>query len=162
MKRALWVSMIFLFSTAAHAADSVRIESDRLAVTHQENRADFRGSVHLTRGDFELRCDRLVAYYKERAGGELDHAEAFGHVKMSQGEKRGAGDQAIYRQREGVLTLIGNAVMEEPGRTVRGEKIVHHIESTRTEVQQSEQGGRVRLSIDPDEETPEAGKKAAP
>lgn len=154
--------MIFLFSTAACAAESVRIESDSLAVTHQKKRADFRGNVHLTRGDFKLQCDRLVAYYKEQAGGELDHAEAFGHVKMSQGEKRGAGDTAIYLQKEGVLTLIGNAEMEEPGRVVRGEKIVHHLESTRTEVQQSEDGGRVRLSIDPDEEAPETKKEAAP
>lgn len=162
MKRAVLISLVFLVSAVAHGAEPVRIESERLEVVHQQNRADFTGDVLLTRSDFELRCDRLVAYYKDRTGGELDRAEAFGHVTMVQGEKRGRGDTAIYRQKEGVLTLVGNAEMVEPGRTVRGEKIVHHLESTRTEVQQGEKGGRVHLSIEAEDDAPEKKEEAAP
>lgn len=168
MKQVVLILLASLFPVLAYAADPVRIESERLEVIHQKNRAEFTGKVQLRRGDFELHCDRLVAYYKDQAGGELDRAEAFGNVTVSQGEKHGHGNEALYQQKGGILTLTGNAEMEEPGRTIRGETIVHLIESNHTEVKQSEAGGRVHLSIEPDEapaakdEKPAAKEEAAP
>lgn len=154
--------VLLLTSGIANAGEAVQIASQKLVVDHPNNRAEFAGQVMLKRSDFLLRCDRLVAHYREKAGGELMKAEAFGNIRMEHGDKRGKADEAVYQQYGGTLTLIGNAEMVEPGRTVRGEKIVHHLESARTEIVQGEEGGRVRLSIDSEKSLSEDKEKPAP
>jgi lipopolysaccharide transport protein LptA len=141
---------LVLFSASLVEAGPLRITSETLVVNHAKNRAQFSGSVHLTRDNFELRCDRLVAFYSQKAGGELEQAEAYGNVSMRQGEKRGSSNEAIYKQSEGILILIGKAKVEDPEGMVRGEKIVHNIHTMETRVQQGAAGERVRLTFDVD------------
>jgi lipopolysaccharide transport protein LptA len=150
MIRWLWMISAVLFGASLVEAGPLRITSETLVVNHAKNRAQFSGSVHLTRDNFELRCDRLVAFYSQKAGGELEQAEAYGNVSMRQGEKRGSSNEAIYKQSEGILILIGKAKVEDPEGMVRGEKIVHNIHTMETRVQQGAAGERVRLTFDVD------------
>ncbi|MDX8403892.1 MAG: lipopolysaccharide transport periplasmic protein LptA [Mariprofundaceae bacterium] len=131
-------------------AGPIQIESQSLVAEHKNNRAEFKGSVQLTRDDFELHCDRLVAFYNQKAGGELERAEAYGHVSMQQGEKRGSSNKATYTQSEGLLILIGDARVEDPEGTVEGEKIIHNTLTAETKVQQGTSGGRVHLTFEAD------------
>lgn len=147
--------------TGLAEAGAIRIESKSLTVEHKNNRVEFKGSVRLTRDDFELQCDRLVAFYHQRAGGELERAEAYGHVTMQQGEKRGSSNEATYIQSKGILILIGDAKVEDPEGTIQAEKIVHNTQTMETRVQQGASGGRVHLTFEDDDkaddkaETPE-------
>ncbi len=148
MIRWLWMISLVLVTASPVEAGPLRITSESLVVEHAKNRAQFSGSVHLTRDDFELKCDRLVAFYKQQAGGELDRAEAYGHVSMRQGDKHGSSNEAIYKQSEGILILIGKAKVEDPEGTIQGEKIVHNIQTTETRVQQGAAGERVHLTFE--------------
>ncbi|HKJ83284.1 MAG TPA: lipopolysaccharide transport periplasmic protein LptA [Mariprofundaceae bacterium] len=134
-------------SLAALAAEPVQIESDHLEIRHAKRQAIFTGHVHLTRGTFELFCDRLVAYYSKDGHGGIDQANAFGHVRMKQENKRGKSDKARLDNRRQILTLIGHAEMEDPDGKVKGSTIIHHIKTNETVVRQGETG-RVQMHLD--------------
>ena len=142
----LFTLWLCLLTSAAWAADAVIIESEEVTVDHLHNQADFRGGVHLIYEDFDLRCDRLKAYYQNN---ELERAEAFGRVRMQQGDKRGASKRATYHKKDGMLTLIGKASVEDKDGVIRGEKITHNIKTEHTQVMQG-QGQRVRMRIESD------------
>jgi len=145
----LWLCWL---TNIAWAGGAVTIESEQMTVDHLHNQAEFTGGVHLIRGDFDLRCDRLLAYYQNN---ELQRAEAFGRVRMQQGQKRGASKQATYSKQDDVLTLIGKASVEDKDGVIRGEKIIHSIKTEHTQVTQGN-GGRVRMSIESEDSV---GKK---
>lgn len=138
----------------ASGGGKVRISSDSLVIEHQKNRAEFHGSVHLERDDFDLHSDRLVVIYLHETGGEIDRAEAYGHVVMQQGEKRGTSDSAIYRQRANELEMAGGAEVSDNRGTVRGEKLLHHIDTKETSVVQGEAGQRARMVIEDESAKP--------
>lgn len=143
----LGLLLLLLLSTSLPAwAGPLHIQAKRLEVLHGKQQAIFNGDVLLTRDDFQLRCDRLVAFYREK-GGELERAEAFGHVRLQQGSKHGTSERAILDQRANTLTMIGNAVLVQPGGRIRGETIVHDLHERRTEVRPSK-GGRVELHLE--------------
>ncbi len=144
MKFVLTLWLCFMVNTAWAASNAVTIESEQISVDHLHNQAEFKGGVHLIRGDFDLRCDRLLAYYQNN---ELQRAEAFGRVRMQQGKKRGASKQATYNKKDDILTLIGKASVEDKDGVIRGEKIIHNIKTANTKVMQGN-GERVRMSID--------------
>ncbi len=135
------VAMLFAFSAWAEPVD---ITSESVRVDHEKSRAEFTGAVVLTQGEFTLRCDRLHAWYVK---GDLDHAEAFGHVTFQRRDIDGASKRASYLKRQGVLILFENAMVRSPEGTVRGEKITHNIESERTVVDKTPDG-RVHVTID--------------
>lgn len=145
--RVLAVTLLLCMSAVCYA-QPVEIKSDSLVVEHQLSRAQFDRNVWLKREDFELRCDRLVVRYKQEMGGEVEQAEAYGHVTMKQGEKRGSSNEAVYQQAAGMLTLIGNAKVESPDGLIQGEKVLHNINTKKTTVLQGADGGRARFMIE--------------
>ena len=128
----------------------VQITSDSLLVEHQKSRAEFKGHVWLKRGDFELRSDRLVVYYRQEMGGEVEQAEAYGHVTMKQGDKSGSSNEALFQQSKNLLTLIGSGRVEGPEGVVEGEKILHNINTKKSTVLQGE-GSRAHFVIEEDD-----------
>lgn len=128
-------------------AEPIQIESDHLEIQHAKHEAFFTGHVHLTRGAFELFCDRLVAYYSKDGHGGIDRADAFGDVRMKQENKRGKSDKAKLDNKHHILTLIGHAEMADPEGRVQGSTIVHNINTNETVVREGETG-RVKLHLD--------------
>ncbi|MDX8395867.1 MAG: lipopolysaccharide transport periplasmic protein LptA [Mariprofundaceae bacterium] len=152
MKLILQLTLTFMLMTTATWAGPIEVDSEKLAVDHAKNRAEFMGTVHVHQDEFDLYCDRLVTFYKQNMGEELERAEAYGHVRISQEKKRGAADKAIYEKGTGLVTLIGHAEVEDEGNILRGEKIVHNLETTETRVIKSNDGERVRLVIESDDD----------
>ena len=128
-------------------AGAVEIESEKMVFMHKTERAVFSNKVRLKRDDFQLHCDKLTAYYKDN---KLNQAVATGHVRLSQKEITGSSDKAILDQENNILTLIGNAVLEQPGGRIEGETITHNMNREETSVQ-SVKGGRTHMTIDSDE-----------
>lgn len=128
-------------------AESMEIESDKVVFYHTSDQAEFTGNVYLKRSDFNLRCDRLLAHYRN---GQLEWAEAFGHIQLLQGDVIGRSKKAILDQKKNSLTLIEHAVLEQKGSRVEGEKIVHYINRDETVVQAGE-GERTHMVIESDE-----------
>ncbi len=141
-----WLALAaLLISTVDAQAGPVAIQADHLDVWHAKREALFTGRVHLTRDDFELFCDRLKVTYAEKGG--ITGAVATGHVRMTQGDRRGRADKAVLDNIAQVLTLSGHAVMTRPGGQLEGETIIHHLKDRTTEVRKG-RDGRVKLRID--------------
>jgi len=148
----LWYVLlaVWVLPLSAVAAESVpaEIEAEKLVVEHAKSQVEFSGAVHLRRGEFELNCDRLVAHYRQ-GHARLERAEAYGHVRIRNGKAHGSSREARLDQKKGILLLIGNAVMEQPGGKVQGDIIEHDINRAYTEVRKGK-GGRVRMLIESD------------
>lgn len=161
----MMVRMILAFAftllPALTWAGAMQVESGKMIFYHKKNMAEFSENVQVKRDGFTMNCDRMVVYYKEGAANELDHVDAFGHVVMVQGDKKGFAEKARLNHRENTLTLTGNAVLEQPGGRITGETITHHISSEQTEVHPGK-GGRTRMTIETNDEAggilPETGK----
>jgi len=161
MMARITLALLFALLPAAAWAGTMQIESDKMIFYHKKNMAEFINNVQVQRDGFSMRCDRMLVYYREDGSNELDHVDASGHVVMTQGEKKGYADKARLDQRQNILTLTGNAVLEQPGGRIVGETIVHHIGNEQTEVQPAK-GGRTRMTIETGDSTggilPETGK----
>lgn len=145
----LALCLCFVGAAPAWAAEvpPTVITADRMMVRQAKQTAVFEGQVVLHRQQFELRCDRLVVHYDPKDSGQLRQAEAYGHVRIRHDQTSGTAKEARYDQQKGIVTLIGDAELKEPGRTVRGAKIVHDLRKQATQVQQNGTG-RVHLHLD--------------
>ncbi|RMH61404.1 MAG: lipopolysaccharide transport periplasmic protein LptA [Zetaproteobacteria bacterium] len=151
----LTVGMVMLFAHAAQAG-RLQIQADAMALNNQRHQVKFTGSVRLERDDFVLHCDQLVAHYRDRDHA-LQRADAFGHVRMRQGETHGTADKAQLDYTRDVLTLIGHAVVYQAKGRLEGATIVHDIRAKHTTVS-APTAGKARLIIEPDK----SGKAAVP
>lgn len=145
--------LLVLLLPVCAQAQPVEIVADSMVLEHQQKRAEFTRNVKLTRGDFSLFCDRLLAFYRD-SDNQLDHAEAYGHVRIRQGAVRGKARKAILDQHKNQVTLIGEAELERPEGKVEGERITHNLSSEKTVVKPGKKS-RARLII-------ESGKKQGP
>ena len=161
MRLRITLALLAALLPATAWAGAMQVESGKMIFYHKKRMAEFTGNVQVKRDDFTMHCDRMVVYYREGKENELDHVDAFGHVVMTQGDNKGYADKARLNQRENTLTLIGNAVLEQPGGRITGETITHHINSEQTEVQPVK-GGRTRMTIETGDNAgsilPETGK----
>ncbi|MDQ6997208.1 MAG: lipopolysaccharide transport periplasmic protein LptA [Mariprofundus sp.] len=125
-------------------AGPIQIESGKMVLLHKSNQVEFTKDVHLIRDEFELFSDRLVAYYNDK---DLERAEAFGNIKLKQGEVTGSADKAVLNQKSNTLTLIGHALLEQHGNRLEGNKIIHDISLEKTQVFPVK-GGRTHMTIE--------------
>lgn len=128
-------------------AGSMQVEAGKMIFFHKENRVEFINNVQVERDNFIMNCDRLVVNYSEGENTEMEFADAFGHVIMTQGDKKGYADTARLDQKNNILTLKGNAIMEQPGGRIEGETITHNMASEKTEIQPVK-GGRTHMTIE--------------
>ncbi|GAV20366.1 lipopolysaccharide export system protein LptA [Mariprofundus micogutta] len=149
------LALLLILSSGSALAGPVEIESGKMTFFHKTSQAEFIGKVQLTRDDFQLHCDKLIAYYKNN---QLDHAEAFGNIKLKQGKITGSSNKAVLDQVKGKLTLIGNASLQQQGSRIQGETIIHYINQEKTIVQ-PKAGGRTHMVIESDQNgsTPMSG-----
>ncbi len=137
--------------SASGKAAPMRIEADRMHLNHARRIAVFTGHVRLVRGDFQLDCDRLTARY--RAAGGIETARAAGHVRIRQGEARGHAERALLDEQAGIVKLMDHAVLEQQGRRIEGDLIVHDMNAGDTQVLPAAgEGGqkRARMIIEDD------------
>jgi len=139
--------LLLIFLPLQAEAKSIQIEAEKMVLLHKNNQVIFTQHVHLTRDDFELFADRLVAYYNEH---DLERAEAFGNIRIKQADIKGSSNKAILNQKNNTLTLIGNAVLEQNGNRLEGETIVHDTKLEKTLVFPSK-GGRTHMTIEQDD-----------
>jgi len=142
-------------------AGTMQIEAEKMIFQHKDNKAEFTSNVQVKRDGFIMNCDRLVVNYSEGENPQVEFVDAFGHVTMVQGERKGHADTARLDQKKNTLTLKGNAVLEQPGGRIEGETIIHNMSSEKTEVHPVK-GGRTHMTIETGDESnsilPGAGK----
>ena len=69
----------------------IQIKSNELTTDSAKRTATFIGKVSARQGDVTIYCDRLVIFYSDKEEKEVDKVEAFGNVRIVQGNPTGAG-----------------------------------------------------------------------
>ncbi len=137
--------------------EPVRITSATLEVRDKSKMATFKGDVHVTQGETEVRCNELVVYYDdekdksgkkkaptaERGQQQIRRMEARGSVVVTQKDQRAVGDRAEFDMRSNTVTLIGNVVITNADNVVRGSRMV--VDLTTGIARMGETGGVHRV-----------------
>jgi len=78
-----------------------------------------RGNARAVRGELSVTADRLVAHYRESAGGggstEIHRVEAIGSVRLATPTETAQGDRGVYDLDRDVVVLTGEALRLETG-----------------------------------------------
>jgi lipopolysaccharide export system protein LptA len=123
-----------LFKMQQKRDEPVRIASLSLEVRDKDKLATFSGSVHIIRGELEVRSETLRVFYDDMAGArktvdggrnqqQMRRLEARGAVLITQRNQRAAGDQADFDVRANTFTLNGNVVVTRCGDVMRGDRL---------------------------------------
>ncbi len=130
------------------ASQPIEITAQQLEADRAVRRSIFRGDVVAVQGDMTLRADTLTVYFLEEQN-RIDRLIAEGHVRVEQLDRIATADEAIYSRVDEVLTLKGNAQVEQGQNRVNGTEIVLYLNENRTLVKGSEQG-RVKAIFSPE------------
>ncbi len=149
--RVLSLACMLLVPALTHAG-ALHIESRHMLLDHKKSQVKFTGQVLLTRDDFRLQCDKLIAHYRE-GHQQLEKAEAYGHIRMRRGNAYGESDEAMLDQIKGTLTLTGHAFIEQNGSRIEGKTITHQINRQQTTVTTGKHG-RTRMILESSDSQP--------
>jgi lipopolysaccharide export system protein LptA len=121
--------------------EPVRITSATLEVRDKSKMATFKGDVHVTQGETEVRCNELVVFYddeRDKSGAkkkvasadatsgqqQIRRMEARGNVVVTQKDQRAVGDRAEFDMRSNTVTLIGNVVITNAENVMRAPRMI--------------------------------------
>ncbi|MGH6960638.1 MAG: LptA/OstA family protein [Dongiaceae bacterium] len=91
-----------------------------------------RGDAFARRGDLEVRAALLTARYRDRAGGgsEIWQIEATGNVRLNEPGRTVFGDRAVYNLDDRVLTVTGGKLrIETDAETVTADESLEYREN---------------------------------
>lgn len=133
-----------LTSPAGEVKLPIYIESDLMEAMDQSGIVIFTGHVKATRGDLTIYSKKLDVFYekkkqdkeqKDKTKRTVKKIVATGNVRITQGERVGTGEQAIYDKLTEKITITGSAqILEGPNR-VSGERIIFFINEDRSVVE---------------------------
>lgn len=127
---------LLLCSSAAFAApatnkEPIKIKSDTLHSDNEKKTATFEGKVVARQGDMTLYADRLVISYSG-AGSDLSKVEAFGNVRVLQGNRQATSSHAVYDPKEAVIHLDGSPKVVQGDDVVTGKAITYYLNEQRS------------------------------
>lgn len=125
----------------------IEVTAQQLEALQQQGKAIFTGEVVAKQGDITLYCKKMVVY-TQSGKQQVDRLEAFGGVRVVQLDRTATADQAIYRQRQRTLVLVGNAELHQGQNHVAGDEITVFLDENRSIVK-SQGGHRVRAVLFP-------------
>ena len=137
--------------TPAHSTGGtspVTVHADFLEYFDQGRRARYHGNVHLVTENTTVQSDRLDVYFTQgdtMEGSEVDHAEAEGHVRVTQPGRIGSGDRAEYFAGPGKIVLTGGppSVVDEKKGSTTGQRLTFFSRDDRLFVDGGEQSPSV-------------------
>jgi lipopolysaccharide transport protein LptA len=117
----------------------VDIRSDRLTIHQKEQRAIFEGNVKTVQGELEIRCEKLtVTYAGEKdqlaKAGEIKQMVFTGSVSITQKNRSGHCEKAVYDRVAGRIVCTGRPWVMEGENRIRGERIVYLLEEDEVRV----------------------------
>lgn len=111
--------------------EPLKVKSDNLTADNEKKTATFEGKVVAHQGELTLYTDRLVVS-SAGDGNELSKVEAFGNVRILQGNRQATGAHAVYDPKRGVILLDGNPRVVVGEDVVTGKVITYFINEQRS------------------------------
>ena len=123
-------------SLSAGGTRPLTVRADFLEYFDQGRRARYHGNVRLVTESTTLQSDRLDVYFTQGEtveGSEVDHAEADGHVNVTQPGRLGSGDHAEYYAGPGKVILTGGppVLIDEKKGSTTGQRLTFFIHDDR-------------------------------
>ena len=101
----------------------VEVSADKLEILGKDNRAIYSGHAKAVRDATTITCDHLVVHYSNRQ--EVLRIDAVGQVEAVENDRRAKGDEALFDNTTGVLTMKGApAEAFQGGNHVEGPRVV--------------------------------------
>ena len=113
------------FAAPAASREPLKIKSDTLQADNDDKTAVFQGNVVARQGDLTLHADRLVISYG--ADRELSQVEAFGNVRILQGNRQATSEHAVYDQKASKIVLDGNPKLVQGKNVLTGKLITYFV-----------------------------------
>jgi lipopolysaccharide export system protein LptA len=112
------------------SSEPIDIRSDRLEAHNKEHKVVFVGNVQARQKDVLIFADRLTTYY-DKAGKEIERIIADGNVKITQADKVGTAEQAVFENMSRKISLYGDPHLWQGKDELRGEMIVVFLDEDR-------------------------------
>ncbi len=146
----------------------IHIESDRLEIDENRHQSSYSGHVRMQQGSLSIEADRILFIFdanNDLIRLEIDGQPARFEQTGDQGQPlRGQALRIIYRNREALLELTGQARLENGRDLIESERIHYNMDNNALEAgaPESTENGRVRMVIQPGNTSPpatESGKR---
>jgi len=121
------------FAAPITGSEPLKIKSDTLHADNEKQTATFEGKVVARQGELTLHADRLVISYSG-ASRELARVEAFGNVRILQGNRQASGAHAVYDPKGARIVLDGSPKVLQGEDVITGKVITYFVNQQRSEV----------------------------
>lgn len=135
----------------------IQIKSDELFTDSTARTATFTGKVTARQGDVTIFSDKLIITYSDK-NKEVERIEAFGNVRISQGNRLAQAGHASYDNKGGKIVLDTNPKVFQGDDVVTGKVITYYVDDQRSVVTGGAEG-RVEAVIHPKEKGKNDGAK---
>ncbi|HJV65065.1 MAG TPA: lipopolysaccharide transport periplasmic protein LptA [Geomonas sp.] len=122
-----------VWAAPAARREPLKVKSDTLHTDNQQKTAVFEGKVVARQGDMTLYADRVVVSSSGN-GKELSKVEAFGNVRILQGNREATGAHAVYEPKEARIVLDGSPKVVQGEDVVTGKVITYYVNEQRSVV----------------------------
>ena len=139
MRRLISAGLVLLAMVAAAwgapaaSREPLKIKSDTLRADSEKNMATFEGKVVARQGDLTLYADRLQITYSGAAR-ELSKVEAFGNVRILQGNRQASGAHALYDPKGARIVLDGGPKVVQGDDVITGKIITYYVNEQKSVV----------------------------
>jgi len=131
--------------------EPIHIRSRDLEFRYNDKRVIYRGDVVVTQGEVTLKSNALTVTYEDQRAGkgnsqakaessstarqQIKEIVAEGNVDITSGDRRATCKKAVFNEATRTVVLSGNAVLQEEGNRVTGEKVTIYVEEKRSVVE---------------------------
>lgn len=132
----LWLLLLTVSAALAAPVGSnepLKVKSDTLTADNDKKTATFEGRVVARQGDMTLHADRLVVTYSG-AERDLSQVEAFGNVRIVQGNRQAASSHALYEPKAARIVLDGNPKVTVGNDVITGKVITYFVNEQKSVV----------------------------
>ncbi|CAM9151917.1 MULTISPECIES: lipopolysaccharide transport periplasmic protein LptA [Acinetobacter] len=164
LKRTALATVIGLFSIAAFALPSDRNQpitllADRATFNERTGVTTYSGNVIIEQGTMKLQANSIVANLNNKR--QISLITATGSptqfqqkVDASKGLTKGQAQKIVYNAETGIITLSGNALLQQDGASIRGATLKYSmnkgdVEAIGTPNKTGSAEGRVKIVIPP-------------
>ena len=125
----------------------IQIKADELVTDNNSRTATFIGRVSARQGDIVIYSDKLIISYGG-SGQDVEKVEAFGNVRIIQGNRHGEAAHAVYDNKGGKIILDGAPKVSQGEDVITGKTIIYYVDEQKSVVSGGT-GTRVEAVIHP-------------
>ena len=132
----------------------IQIQSDKLEIQDQQNKAEFTGNVKVVQGTTTLQAGKMIVFYKSGGGSvasgdaDIEKIDVSGKVYLKSGTQEATADTGTFNLVNETLLLKGDKVVLSEGKNVFvGCQL--NVTMRTGEAKLDACGGRVMIQLDP-------------